>query len=84
MLTVWDHNKLSDFNFIWEDATSFIPYLDETSFETSLLVQRSGSLALASLSSVFQSLTKNAKEIFKLILEDHLEKSTHKYIGMKN
>uniref|UniRef100_A0A1B6D3J5 Origin recognition complex subunit 2 n=1 Tax=Clastoptera arizonana TaxID=38151 RepID=A0A1B6D3J5_9HEMI len=80
---LWDHNKLSKFNFIWEDVTSFLSYNEETSFETSLMVQKSGSLALASLSNVFRSLTRNAREIFKLLLEDHLSnKSNQKYIGI--
>lgn len=60
---LWDQNKLSQFNFIWEDATSFLPYYDETSFESSLMVQRSGTIALTALRNVFQSLNTNARKV---------------------
>ncbi|CAH0729378.1 unnamed protein product, partial [Brenthis ino] len=80
---LWDHNKLSKFNFTWWDVTTFLPYIEETSFENSLMTQRSGALQLSSLKSVFQSLTTNAKGIFQIIIEYQLEnhKQTH-YQGL--
>nr|CAD7589669.1 unnamed protein product [Timema genevievae] len=54
---IWDQKKLGRFNFLWWDVTSLLPYTSETSFETSMLVQHSGAVALASLRNVFQSLT---------------------------
>lgn len=80
---IWDHSKLSKFNFTWWDGTSFLPYTDETSFESSLLVQKSGALVLSSISNVYQSLTKNSKGIFMLIVNYQLLKKAEKhYQGM--
>nr|XP_026496876.1 origin recognition complex subunit 2 [Vanessa tameamea] len=70
---LWDHSKLSKFNFTWWDVTTFLPYVDETSYENSLMTQRSGALQLSSLKSVFQSLTSNAKGIFEIIIQYQLE-----------
>ncbi|RZF34016.1 hypothetical protein LSTR_LSTR012361 [Laodelphax striatellus] len=79
---MWDDKKLSNYNFIWEDSTSYNPYFDETSFENSLLVKNTGGLVLSSLKSVYQSLTKNGKDIFKLLVEDHIaNKKNKKYTG---
>ena len=67
---LWDQNKLAKFNFIWHDATTFLPYSEETLNENSLMVRSSGSgLALNSLLRVFESLTPNAKEIYLLIIK---------------
>ncbi|CAG9825328.1 unnamed protein product [Phaedon cochleariae] len=76
---IWDHSKLSKFNFIWWDVTSFSPYCEETSFEKSLMVQQSGALALSSLKNVFQSLTTNSKQIFSKIVKYQLENSKSQY-----
>uniref|UniRef100_A0A1E1W0T5 Origin recognition complex subunit 2 n=2 Tax=Pectinophora gossypiella TaxID=13191 RepID=A0A1E1W0T5_PECGO len=70
---LWDHSKLSKFKFTWWDATTFQPYSAETSFENSLMTQRSGALQLSSLRSVFQSLTSNAKGIYNVIIQYQLE-----------
>ncbi|CAK1598712.1 unnamed protein product [Parnassius mnemosyne] len=70
---LWDHSKLSKFNFTWWDVTTFLPYIEETSFENSLMTHRSGALQLSSLKSVYQSLTSNAKGIFNIIIEYQLE-----------
>ena len=39
---VWDQIKLSRFNWLWNDCTTFESYVEETSYENSLLVQQSG------------------------------------------
>ncbi|CAK1546096.1 unnamed protein product [Leptosia nina] len=80
---LWDHSKLSKFNFSWWDVTTFLPYTDETSYENSLMTQRSGALQLSSLKSVYQSLTTNARGIFNAIIEYQLEnqKQSH-YQGL--
>ncbi|XP_037978290.2 origin recognition complex subunit 2 isoform X1 [Plutella xylostella] len=70
---LWDHSKLSKFNFTWWDTTTFIPYTEETSFETSLMSHRSGALQLSSLRSVYASLTTNAKGIFNIIIQHQLD-----------
>ncbi|KAI5644403.1 origin recognition complex subunit 2 domain-containing protein [Phthorimaea operculella] len=80
---LWDHSKLSKYNFTWWDVTTFLPYKVETSFENSLLTAKSGALQLSSLRSVFQSLTSNAKGIFNIIIQYQMEnhKQTH-YQGL--
>ncbi|KAL0832706.1 hypothetical protein ABMA28_000889 [Loxostege sticticalis] len=70
---LWDHSKLSKFKFTWWDVTTFLPYTEETSFENSIMTQRSGALQLSSLRSVYQSLTTNAKGIFNVIIKHQLE-----------
>ncbi|XP_026321843.1 origin recognition complex subunit 2 isoform X2 [Hyposmocoma kahamanoa] len=70
---LWDHSKLSKFNFTWWDVTTFQPYTEETAFENSLMTQRSGALQLSSLRSVFASLTTNAKGIYNIIIQHQLE-----------
>jgi len=81
-VSVWDQAKLSRYNFVWWDVTSLQPYNGETQFESSLLVQKSGGLALSSLSNVFHSLTTNARSIFIIMVRYHLR--NHKdptYLG---
>lgn len=74
-ILVWNNVKLSNFNFVWFDVTSFLPYTEETAFENSLLVQNSGALELSSMKSVFQSLTSNARGIFILVVKHQLKNS---------
>lgn len=81
LFKVWDQGKLSNFNFMWEDTTSFLPYQEETSYETSLMVQNSGSLALSSLLNVYRSLTHNSRGVFRIILDEHLNENSKKYTG---
>ena len=78
---LWDQTKLSGFNWVWHDVTTFEPYREETSYENSLLVRQSGSLALSSLTHVMKSLTPNARGIFKLLANYQLE---HKQEAEKN
>uniref|UniRef100_A0A673WUA5 Origin recognition complex subunit 2 n=1 Tax=Salmo trutta TaxID=8032 RepID=A0A673WUA5_SALTR len=58
---VWDHCKLSQFNWVWWECVCFQRYVEETSYENSLLVQQTGALALSSLTHVLRSLTANAR-----------------------
>ncbi|KAI8424241.1 hypothetical protein MSG28_002812 [Choristoneura fumiferana] len=80
---LWDHSKLSKFQFTWWDVTTFLPYTEETSYENSLMTHRSGVLQLSSLKSVYQSLTTNAKGIFNIIIQYQLDnhKQSH-YQGL--
>lgn len=82
-MLVWDQSKCSRYNWLWYDVTTFMSYVDETSYENSLLVQQSGSLALSSMTHVLKSLTSNAKSIFLLLCKYQLErKDDNTYIGM--
>ncbi|KAM9287464.1 origin recognition complex subunit 2 isoform 2-T2 [Morus bassanus] len=80
---VWDQAKLSLYNWLWYETTTFCPYVEETSYENSLLVQQSGSLALSSLTHVLRSLTPNARGIFRLLAQYQLEnKDNPSYPGL--
>ncbi|XP_046687751.1 origin recognition complex subunit 2-like [Homalodisca vitripennis] len=79
---LWDQGKLSGYNFMWEDVTTLLPYVEETSYETSLMAQNSGTLALSSLLSVYRSLPHNSRGVFRIILEKHLDANSQKYTGM--
>lgn len=70
---VWDQDKLAKLNLIWFDCTSFLPYSEETGGGHSLMVKQSGALALSSLSSVWASLTPNAKKIYTIIIRYQME-----------
>ena len=70
---IWDQNKLSLYNWLWYDCTTYNAYTEETSYENSLLVQQSGTLALSSLTHVMRSLTPNARGIFKLLAAYQME-----------
>ncbi|RZB40081.1 origin recognition complex subunit 2, partial [Asbolus verrucosus] len=76
---IWDHSKLSKFNFTWWDVTTFETYIDETSFESSMMVQRTGTLALSSLRNVFLSLTSNSKGIYLILVKYQIENSKKQY-----
>uniref|UniRef100_A0A8D0GCN5 Origin recognition complex subunit 2 n=1 Tax=Sphenodon punctatus TaxID=8508 RepID=A0A8D0GCN5_SPHPU len=80
---VWDQAKLSLYNWLWYETTTYRPYLEETSYENSLLVQQSGSLALSGLTHVLRSLTSNARGIFRLLAQYQLEnKDNSSYPGL--
>lgn len=82
---LWDQKKLSRFNWLWHDTTTYEPYHNETSYENSLLVQQSGSLALSSLIHVTNSLTPNARGIFELLVKyqlEHKSETEGAYLGM--
>ena len=77
--TVWDQNRSSRFNWLWYNTTTYERYTEETSFENSLLVQQTGSLALSSLTHVLRSLTPNARGIFKLLVQYQLDNDADTY-----
>ncbi|XP_065493990.1 origin recognition complex subunit 2 isoform X1 [Caloenas nicobarica] len=80
---MWDQAKLSLYNWLWYETTTFSPYAEETSYENSFLVQQSGSLALSSLTHVLRSLTPNARGIFRLLARYQLEyKDNPSYPGL--
>ena len=66
---IWDQQCLARLNLLWFDSTTFLPYLEEAGDASSLLVRKTGSSALASLSSVWASLTPNAKNIYTIIIK---------------
>ncbi|EDO42434.1 predicted protein, partial [Nematostella vectensis] len=80
---VWDQSMCSRFKWLWNDVSTFEPYVEETSYENSLLVQQSGALALSSMAHVMRSLTPNGQGIFLVIVKKQLEeKDNSSYIGI--
>ncbi|XP_067287117.1 origin recognition complex subunit 2 isoform X2 [Pseudorasbora parva] len=80
---IWDQAKMSMFNWLWYETTTYLPYSEETSYENSLLVHQTGALALSSLTHVLRSLTPNARGIFRLLAEFQLEnKDNPAYTGL--
>ncbi|CAI9719486.1 origin recognition complex subunit 2-like [Octopus vulgaris] len=81
---IWDQMRYIKFNWLWCDVTTYEPYMEETAYENSLMVQQSGRLALSSLSHVMHSLTSNAKGIFMLLARYQMENqaSVQNYQGM--
>lgn len=75
---IWDKSTSSDFNWIWYDGTTFLNYTDEIVYEGNLMLQHSGQLTLSSLRNVFNSLTKNSRGIFLVILRNQLEAGSKK------
>jgi len=70
---IWDQQCLSKLNLIWFDCTTFLPYMEEAGGADSLMVRKTGQLALASLGSVWASLTPNAKKIYIVIIKYQIE-----------
>jgi len=70
---VWSQSLVTKFRWLWYDATTFEPYIEETSYENSLMSQQGGVLALRSMINVYKSLTPNAKNIFLLMAKYHME-----------
>ena len=66
---IWDQYCLSKLNLIWFDTTTFLPYLAEAGDASTLMVRKTGQSALSSLSSVWASLTPNAKKIYVIIIK---------------
>ncbi|XP_077096404.1 origin recognition complex subunit 2 isoform X4 [Siphateles boraxobius] len=80
---IWDQAKMSMFNWLWYETTTYLPYAEETSYENSLLVHQTGALALSSITHVLRSLTPNARGIFRLLAEFQLEnKDNPAYTGL--
>lgn len=78
---MWDQKMLSQYNWLWFDTSTYEPYTWEGAYEKSLLVQPSG---LDSLSHIMQSVTSNAKGIFRLLARYQLDKKScpEVYLGM--
>ena len=79
---MWDAAKSARFSWLWFDVTTFDFYSRETSYENSLLVSQSGSLALSSLAHVMRSLTPNARQIFRMIAKHQLAQKQSSYSGL--
>lgn len=80
--TVWSQVEVSQFNWIWEECTTLLPYENEAAFPNSRLLLRvlrdcndSGRSGdpLTGLRHIWASITENARDIFRLLVEYQLE-----------
>ena len=72
---MWDHDKLARFNWLWHDCTTFRSYAVETSYEASLM-SASGTVTVRGTMVVMQSLTRNGRKVFWILLEHQKKFST--------
>ena len=71
---LFDSLKSSRYNFLWHDATTFIPYKHELSFETTTFLSGSASATaavggLAGIKAVLNNLTSNARALYLIFLQ---------------
>ncbi|XP_033214629.1 origin recognition complex subunit 2 [Belonocnema kinseyi] len=79
---LWDNAKRSRYNFYWCQATTFLPYKEETLYENSLMVRQSGALALSSLHNVFLSLPDKSRSVYTILVNYQIENGGANYQGM--
>ncbi|KAK9481408.1 origin recognition complex subunit 2-domain-containing protein [Lipomyces japonicus] len=80
--TLWDAAKLSSLQFIWHDATTFLPYTVETSFDDPLTAIAGASglsgggetgTSISGAKYVLESLTVNARGLFRVLISNQLQ-----------
>nr|CDS32743.1 origin recognition complex subunit 2 [Hymenolepis microstoma] len=79
---LWSQTEVSQFNWVWEECTTLLPYKEEACFANSRLLQRvlrdcneSGKSGdpISGLRHIWASITQNARDIFRLLAEYQLE-----------
>jgi origin recognition complex subunit 2 len=80
---MWDHEKLARFNWVWHDCTTFQSYGVETSYEASLMAS-SGTITVRGTMVVMQSLTRNGRKVYWILLEHQSKFGTNaEYKGLR-
>lgn len=81
MPVFWDASVLSNFNFIWHNTSTFQSYITEVSFKDPLSIGKTDELVGSrGAKYVLSSLTGNAKNLYKNLILQQLEK-IDTYIG---
>ncbi|VDO08352.1 unnamed protein product [Rodentolepis nana] len=79
---LWSQTEVSQFNWVWEECATLLPYKEEACFANSRLLQRvlrdcneSGKSGdpISGLRHIWASITQNARDIFRLLVEYQLE-----------
>jgi len=72
---LWDAARVSQFNFLWHDATTFAPYSVESSIDDSLaLISGSGRAGgTKGVKFVLASLPMNAKSLYRVLISHQLQ-----------
>lgn len=71
---LWDLSKLNNYNFVWHDLSTYEPYFVELSFKDVLNTGKSKKfVGVKGAQHVLNSLTSNAKMIYKILLAKQLD-----------
>jgi hypothetical protein len=63
---VWDYRQLAQFNWIWQDSTTFLPYSVETAYLAGVLGD-GDAISVQSVLKVMENLSPNAHKSFYLL-----------------
>jgi hypothetical protein len=63
---VWDYRQLAQFNWIWQDGTTFLPYSVETAYLAGVLGD-GDAVSVQSVLKVMENLSPNAHKSFYLL-----------------
>ncbi|CAF1604327.1 unnamed protein product [Rotaria magnacalcarata] len=82
---IWNQQSLNSFRWIWYAVHTWLPYIDETTNERLNTIRlKTSQLSISAVEHVIDSLTPNARRIFRLLVEAFLANSNSKdYEGMK-
>ncbi|CAF0937077.1 unnamed protein product [Rotaria sp. Silwood1] len=82
---IWNQQSLNSFRWIWYAVHTWLPYIDETTNERLNTIRlKTSQLSISAVEHVIESLTPNARRIFRLLVEAFLANSNSKdYEGMK-
>ncbi|CAF4337293.1 unnamed protein product [Rotaria sp. Silwood2] len=81
---IWNQQSLNSFRWIWYTVHTWLPYIDETTNERLNTIRlKTSQLSITAVEHVIESLTPNARRIFRLLVEAFLANSNSKdYEGM--
>ncbi|CAF1005094.1 unnamed protein product [Adineta ricciae] len=82
---IWNQQSLTSFRWIWYAIHTWLPYIDETTNERlNTIRSKTSQLSISAVEHVIESLTPNARRIFRLLVEAFLANVSAKdYEGMK-
>ncbi|UJR27225.1 hypothetical protein I4U23_008521 [Adineta vaga] len=82
---IWNQQSLTSFRWIWYAIHTWLPYIDETTNERlNTIRSKTSQLSISAVEHVIESLTPNARRIFRLLMEAFLANMNAKdYEGMK-
>ncbi|KAL3228944.1 Origin recognition complex subunit 2 [Nakaseomyces bracarensis] len=70
---LWDNLRAQHYNFVFHDVTNYAPYEVESTFQDVMKIGKSeNSTGAEGAKYVLQSLTKNSKKMYRLLIETQL------------
>eukprot|EP00951_Prasinocladus_malaysianus_P007716 scaffold55356_cov46-Prasinocladus_malaysianus.AAC.1 len=67
---LWDKQTAAQFNWIWEDATTYAPYVAEASHIPPMLLGKKDEFTAKGAAMVLRSLTAKARQVFQQLAEN--------------